>query len=559
MQSRHPHLVKRKGSRFYHFHSRIPPELQGHYEGRKSIRISLKTDDADEALRQADKLAAQWKAEFIALQAMLLAEPPPVPLAIAEAMLPKLAQALEEGLQRIERKPGKGGAQGPDDAAFGALIDRVEAVTQETAAADAQSLLPSIRESLADWMQNLHMGVTLDSALGRYLARKYLEARLKAVARSGHRGSAAAIAEVDQLQALLTELHPVDEAALDSGSPRLAAVVDYWETTGPQKARTLGAAANLVKRFVALHGDIPLASITPEHFVALRDAMLTEVKPATITTKFNLLRGAFAACIDDRQFGIGANPMQHVKIRADTEGAGRVHFSVDQLQTIFDAPLFTASPWRVGAPEGANKVAGIGKSDTAFWLPLLGLFTGAHLEELLHLRTKDLRTEGGVTLIHLRHRPAKGQKAATQPKRKAQRVVPVHPELVRLGLLTYSAHRARSGPWLFPATDVGALQPARGDVWSKWFGRFLDGLALHDEGLMFHSFHHTFNHFAQASGVTEAIRDAITGRLGAKPTRTAARRPNHRLGIHDLAQAIDQLQFGSLDLSKVNRWEATGP
>lgn len=132
--------------------------------------------------------------------------------------------------------------------------------------------------------------------------------------------------------------------------------------------------------------------------------------------RFNLLRAAYQVCLEDDQFGIRDNPTQYVKIRnVESEGKTRDAFTVDQLQTLFDAPVFTAGDRPVG-----------GRGDTSFWAPLIALFTGARLAEVLCLRTDGLYSADGVVVFHFRHRPElgqnlKGTRASTGCPRHRQR------------------------------------------------------------------------------------------------------------------------------------------
>jgi integrase len=108
-------------------------------------------------------------------------------------------------------------------------------------------------------------------------------------------------------------------------------------------------------------------------------------------------------------------------------------------------------------PIGAKGAAG-------FWLPILGLFTGARQAEIAGLRASNVREQDSVPLIFIVADRAAGERLKA---RASERVVPVHPELVRLGFLDYVAERARDGTdaWLFP---MGAPDKRRAlSAWSK--------------------------------------------------------------------------------------------
>jgi hypothetical protein len=59
----------------------------------------------------------------------------------------------------------------------------------------------------------------------------------------------------------------------------------------------------------------------------------------------------------------------------------------------------------------SGRLAGEGRP--SFWAPLVALFTGARLAEILCLRTAGLYSVDGVLMFHFRHRPALG--VTTEP------------------------------------------------------------------------------------------------------------------------------------------------
>ncbi len=67
-----------------------------------------------------------------------------------------------------------------------------------------------------------------------------------------------------------------------------------------------------------------------------------------------------------------------------------------------------------------------------YWLPLLGLYTGARIEELCSLYVEDFKVEHGVNVISINSDHDKKLKS-----KAAERFIPVHPELEKLGLLNH--------------------------------------------------------------------------------------------------------------------------
>jgi integrase len=544
-------LVKR-GSAFY-FRKKIPQDLRDHYAGRESIRKSLKncTTQAD-AKREAGRLADLYEAEFAAIRNGRGA--PLVPLTLE--MVPGLVSAFEASSLTAD-DVGRGRGYTEED-----FNDRRQLIADQLATvrgAYARGDLSPIREAMLDLLALVRVDPGADREALHRLARGILEARIRVLQTITRRDEGEPVAtpsvtNADEIRAAwesvepeealsraLSVAAPADAAprpARRSSGSRLSDVVAYWKTTSEKTHRTTSHADTLVKEFTALHGDVPLKDITKAHFVTLRDKMLTRVKPATVQARFNLLRAAFTVCLEDDQLGIIANPLQYVKIRSvEPDEKSRDAFTAGQLQTLFNSQVFT---------EGERPVGG--RADAAFWAPLIALTTGARLDEILSLRTDGLYQHEGVWVLHFRHRPDLGQRL--KGKARNNRRVPVHPELLRLGIVDYLRSVQEPGPWLFPAIDRSEKRRSHSSAWGAWFGRYLDRLGIKSDQLTFHSFRHTFKHFMRASGIPEDHHDAMTGHTTAEVARRYGSAEGYPVGA--LAESMGRLKFGALDLSRLH-------
>jgi len=142
-----------------------------------------------------------------------------------------------------------------------------------------------------------------------------------------------------------------------------------------------------------------------------------------------------------------------------------------------------------------------------FWVPVLGLFTGARLEELCQLHLEHIKQVDGLWCLDIT------ETLDTSVKTEAGlRMVPLHPFLVEgLHLPDYVKSLKRQGhDHLFPMlkktkeTNFTYSHPV-----SKWFGRHLADLGVKsnpDEGKkVFHSFRHTVIHHCRVLGIDEAL------------------------------------------------------
>ena len=167
--------------------------------------------------------------------------------------------------------------------------------------------------------------------------------------------------------------------------------------------------------------------------------------------------------------------------------------SVDQLRIIY-------------SPESLAKL-----KDPVRWGAWLGLYSGARVSEIGQLRLEDFFEEEGVPCFRITAAGV-GQSLKTDA---SERVVPLHPELVRLGLLDYVDALRQSGKdRLFPRAKVGSVNGA-GNFLSAAFGRHLTALGIKPKvgKVGFHSLRKTVIQMLQAAGVASEVRAQLVGHL----------------------------------------------
>lgn len=331
--------------------------------------------------------------------------------------------------------------------------------------------------------------------------------------------------------------------------PHLSEALDAWKTgtllPGMKlpSERTALEADFTIRRFIELHGDLRIGAITREQARGFVDAMwrlptrlpadierlklpailkrddlgkLPRRSVATLTKHITLISAIVSKAGDanDLAFrGAGwTNPFDGLKPEAQGERE-RESFTATELAVIFGSPIYTAMLRPVG-----------GGAEAAFWLPILGLLTGARLGELAQLRLRDVRQDGKDEPLYLDiNEEGEGRRLKT---RSSRRKVPVHPALIAAGFAHYlESRRKQAGlaeALLFPALAVRGSR-APGAAWSKWFGRWRRGeLELSGDGVRkdFHSFRHTFKDLCRTAEIPEEVHDALTGHVGGGVGRT---------------------------------------
>lgn len=126
-----------------------------------------------------------------------------------------------------------------------------------------------------------------------------------------------------------------------------------------------------------------------------------------------------------------------------------------------------------------------------FWIPLLGLHSGARISEIAQLSPNDLVERDGIYLLRILDSD-EGQSVKTE---NGKRLVPVHESLIQLGFLEFVDHQRRAGEdRIFSDLRFGKHKP--GAKASLWFTDFRRARGIPDrnelgEPLVFHSFRHT--------------------------------------------------------------------
>ena len=178
-------------------------------------------------------------------------------------------------------------------------------------------------------------------------------------------------------------------------------------------------------------------------------------------------------------------------------------FSKAQLQAIFTSPLFTGcKSERFRAEPGETDMSGT----SWYWLPLLGLWTGARLNELCQLRVADVDDDDGIPFLRLHE----GDETQRVKGRKA-RNVPIHPQLTKLGFLHYVQAQRRAGnERVFPTLSVGTAG-YYSDRPSKDFSNYIKQIGIKTDKTSFHSFRHNFKDACRHAGVNADINDILLG------------------------------------------------
>lgn len=186
-----------------------------------------------------------------------------------------------------------------------------------------------------------------------------------------------------------------------------------------------------------------------------------------------------------------------------------------------------------------------------YWLPLIGLFSGARLNEICQLNLSDiLMSESGVFYFDFNEDELEKVKASDPTPKKSlknensKRIVPMHPCLVELGLPQYVDALKKAGhERLFPELIHNSIK-GYGKAAGAWFNeRFLgQKLKIPRNGMLsFHSFRHTFITALDELNTPPPIQSQLVGH--ARGDTETARRYRKDRNVDKLKPYIDPLQF----------------
>jgi integrase len=212
-----------------------------------------------------------------------------------------------------------------------------------------------------------------------------------------------------------------------------------------------------------------------------------------------------------------------IRVRKDRK-QGREAFSTDQMTTILRVVTDETSP--------------LIKKAYRKWGPLIGAYTGARLNEIAQLELTDFVDRDGVWCFDINDEGDGKQLKTTA----AKRLVPIHPQLIKIGLLDYvETMKAKRQTRLFPDFSYS---PNNG--WGRTLGRFfnetlLPALNIKSEKLVFHSLRHTVVTQLSRSGVEQTFVKAIVGHQQAGVTQQVYFKAGYT--VRQLSDELAKLQY----------------
>ena len=199
----------------------------------------------------------------------------------------------------------------------------------------------------------------------------------------------------------------------------------------------------------------------------------------------------------------------------------RKDYTKEELASIFTSPIYSTSGW--SAPR-----ADFGKA--WYWMPLLMYYTGARREELAQLWTTDVVRPGAeVPYLSILATDDESDGERGVKTKGSRRLIPLHPDLIKLGFIEYVESLPDGNAQLFPKLKANPSGYFGANFGKRWAEYLREVVGLRSSATPSHGFRHAFKTLCREVGIAEDVHDAITGHSSGAVARTYGAMPLARM------------------------------
>ncbi len=581
---KHPRLFRR-GATYYH-RAAIPADIADTYP-KSEETFSLRTKDYQEAVKRVRIAAAEVDRRFEAHRRMIAQKAKPPLKELSEHEIKRIGEIYytylldedenirSEQFSDAERSTivldagadvneviRNHGFRPPSFEGYAEDREAIDELTRhDYARGKVNSFYMGEAEEVLTWEE---VSVNLDPASPswRKLARELQAATIKA-AKAIRARNEGEVVETPQVAGIRSE----------SNAPLLSEAVKHWVE---EKSRT--SWVEKTKRehcawmgyFLDAIGDRPVDTYSKSDARAYK-AMLLKLpanwvkygelqglpfaraaeksqelglEPMTESNVNKLLGfvGSFWTWAADQYDEVPVNPFRGLKIKQRKRVRDeRDPFSLEELRAIFNAPIYTGCASLRSWKEPGNLVP---RNSGMFWVPLISLFSGARMGEIIQLYVEDVREEDGILFFDINDNGDDKRLKTTYSKRS----IPIHASILDMGFMDHvNQCRHKGQKRLFPDLAMGE-DGYYSTPFSKHFSRFLRAVGIKSRKNAFHSFRHSFEDACRDSDISKEIMDALQGH----GQEGMSERYGRGYYLKKLDEAMKRLQYRDLDLSHLN-------
>lgn len=576
----------RRGAVYYH-RAAIPKDIADTYPKAEET-FSLKTKDHAEALRRVRVEAVRVDQKFAAHRRRLEAQNAPCVEHLTPEQLKTIKQVYLHHLLEEDEEIRLDGFEEPEAIKAGEetqeydprasfeerqeLIEDMDAVTRGNLARGKQDeFFKGEAEEVLSW-EGIEVRLSARSPDWRKVVRALQEASVEAAQgkRKRNEGDVVPTPQEPSQQLL--------KASSAASAPLLSDAFERWAEQKALGNRWTAKAKNDYRNwltlFIEVCGDRPITEYRKADGREFKDVLtklpanwrkmpetrsghlrsavergqksgLKTITIATINKGLGRLN-AFWEWASSEYDDVSVNVVAGLKLDDTTSARHkRQPFSTEQLQALFNSPIYAGcySEKRRSVPGDTDM-----RHSHWHWLPLLGLFTGARLNELCQLYVGDVQSEGGIAYLRLTNE-GEGQRIKGKGDDIRSRDVPLHRELIRLGFWEFAEDQRHAGhTMLFSKLKLDTSGYFSGKI-TEAFSTYLEQIGVKTPKTSFHSFRHTFKDACRACGVEPHLSNAL---LGHAEDGTGSVYGTGGYGLPLLRDAVEKVEYRSLNLEKVS-------
>ena len=352
------------------------------------------------------------------------------------------------------------------------------------------------------------------------------DASIKAVAKK---------AELLSLDAKNSQLQKPHQYELTYGLTETIYLLDVykrWKESKPRSADSINSCLRALKLYEEFTGNPPIKKLTRAQGDGFRTWLQQPERKTTSKTakdRLTWVKSLLKYAHMDLEL-LERHPWDGIDIQSKTTNKRRP-WNDEELKVLFGQELYTyyklPSDWKAGA-------------DAAYWIPLIGLYTGARVSEIAQLKVQDIIVESDIPLLSISDEGVNQRVKTAASIRK----IPIHSELIRLGLLNYASKIVKQGHLsLWPKLPMRKNKP--GGYFSNWFGEFRKSIGL-ESAPDFHAFRHSVRTKLAEAAIPEHTIDSLLGHeiKGSTGAKVYTHKTNKTLQL-----AIEKVKYISLNLS----------
>lgn len=560
----------RRGATYYHRAS-IPVDIQDTYPKTEET-FSLKTKDYKEALRQVRIASVAVDKRFDEHRRLQVLAAAPAVSSLSPEQIKHIGELYHAYLLEEDDDTRAEGFYRADDPYLRELPapsfeeyrddnDWLEEQARELyAQARSDTIYRSEAEEVLTW-DGVEISLEAGSPSWRPLELEIIKASIRA------RGD---IARRNQGDPIETPVVPDQTSLSSASSPLLGALIEKWvaekNQAGTWRPKTADAYHKGLLGFLECCGDRPVTSYGKKDARQFKEVLMG--LPAN-WNKHKALRNLDIVSASQKAHELGLQPQSVTNInkilgfvntfwrwtaanyddvcsvdtfsnmklpRSKRKKEDRDTFTAEELGKIFNAPIYrgcrSVKHWK----QPGNFLP---KDRGIFWLPLLGLFTGARSGELIQLRRNDIKKQEGIWYIDINE----DQEGNHVKNQNSIRTIPLHQTLIDCGFLKF-IQGVSGEDRLFPEMKRGA-DGYYSSVYSKHFGRFLKSIGVKQRKNSFHSLRHNFKDAGRNGGADMLVIDVMQGHLESGMRETYK---GEGYNIASRKRELDKVKYGGLSL-----------